>query len=57
MYSYLKSVHTPSDQQQISGGPDVDETRVLQRSVEIDRGSAVNDDIHVGDHELFVGSR
>jgi len=54
---YFESAHAPGDQQQISGGPDVYETRVLKRPVETDRGGTVDDYIHVGDHELFVGPR
>jgi len=56
-YNYFKPVHTPSNQQQISGGPNVDETGALKRAVESDRGGAVNDDIHVGNYKLFVDSR
>jgi len=48
-------MHTLSDQQQVSGGPDVDETRVFERSVETDRGGAMDHDVHVGDNELHVG--
>jgi len=30
---------------------------VLKRPVETDRGGAVDDDVNVGDHKLFVGQR
>jgi len=54
---YFEFAHAPGDQHQISGGPDVYETRVLKRPVETDCCGAMDDDVHVGDHKLFVGLR